>query len=326
MIYNGLMDIAENFDLFLFDAYGVFWEGNGFYPNSREVMAELVQQGKTVVIISNTTQLHDDIVKSYIKRGLLPDRDYNYISTSGDLLRKNLRAQNISFNSCPHPHKYYVIGLPHEKAFADTGYEQVNTPEEADFVYCGVPFMFPNDVQKYPQYASEYWPICLDENGNVERWDTLTPAPFVETVQKVAALKLPALNANPDFTAKEGHKLVQNSEAVFVVRNGSIAQMLRKAGTEVLEYGKPHANIYDFVFSNLQNEGIKIDKTRTCMIGDTVRTDAKGAVNVGIAPILCVSTGVTAEEINKGNSLENLCKAENIALQQIIQINSVGGK
>ena len=326
MIYNGLLDIADSYDVFLFDAYGVFWEGNGFYPNSREVMAELVQQGKTVVIISNTTILHDDIVKSYVKRGLLPNRDYNYIYTSGDLLRKNLRAGNIRFNSCPNPHKYYVIGLPHKKAFADTEYKQVNTPEEADFVYCGVPFMFAPDVEKYPQYAHEYWPICLDENGEVERWDTLTPAPFAEIVQKIAALKLPALNANPDFTAKEGHELVKDSAAVFVVRNGTIAQMLRTAGNEVLEYGKPHKNIYDFVFADLVAQNITIDKSRTCMIGDTVRTDIKGAVNAGITPVLCVNTGVTAEEINNGNSVENLCKAQDIALQQVIQIKSVGGK
>ena len=84
MIYNGLSDIADKFDLFLFDAYGVFWEGNGFYQNSRETMAELVRQGKQVVVISNTTMLQNDIVASYTKRGLLPERDYNYIITSGD--------------------------------------------------------------------------------------------------------------------------------------------------------------------------------------------------------------------------------------------------
>ena len=87
-----------------------------------------------------------------------------------------------------------------------------------------------------------------------------------------------------------------------------------------------NTNIYDFVFTNLQNEGIKVNKSSTCMIGDTVRTDIKGAVNAGIVPILCVSTGVTAEEINKGNNLENLCKTENIALEKVIQIKSVGGK
>ena len=192
-------------------------------------------------------------------------------------------------------------------------------------MYCGVPYLFTEDVAKYPQYANEYWPVCTNEKGKVIVWDTLTAAPFADIIHKIAELKLPALNANPDFTAKEGHKLIKDSPAVFVVRNGTIAEMMRTAGIEVLEYGKPHKNIYDFVFANLQNSKISINKSRTCMIGDTIRTDIKGAVNAGITPILCVSTGVMAEEISKGNNVQNLCNMENIDVKQIIQIKSVGG-
>ena len=325
MIYNSLNDVADNFDLFLFDAYGVFWEGNGFYHNSRETMAELVKKDKTVVVISNTTMLQPDLVKSYANRGIYEGKEYNYLITSGDLLRHNLLNENIHFAKCARPEKYYVIGQPHNKAFAQTKYVRVENLEEADFVYCGVPFLTLEYVQKYPQYKSEYWPVSQDEKGNIYRWDTLTPAPFIDIINKVAELKLPALNANPDFTAKEGHPLVPDSSAVFVVRNGTIAELLRQAGNEVLEYGKPHNNIYDYVFTCLQKEGININKARTCMIGDTVRTDVKGAVNAGVSPVLCVKTGVCAEEIARGNTLENLCNAENIELKQIIQINSVGG-
>lgn len=325
MIYNGLTELADKFDLFLFDAYGVFWEGNGFYENSRETMADLVRQGKKVVIISNTTMLHDDIVASYIKRGLIPDRDYNHIMTSGDLLRSRLLKGDLSFMSCPQPLKYYVIGLPHRKAFAQSKYERVENLEEADFIYCGVPFIFDKDVKKYPQYRSEYWPVKNMESEGM-MWDTLTPEPFVETIDKAVALHKPVLNANPDFTAKEGHPLVANSSAVFVVRNGTIAEMFRKRGAEVMEFGKPHANIYEYVFKILADKEIKVNKSRTCMIGDTVRTDVKGGINAGVTPILCVETGVVAEEILKGNTVENLCKAENIDVQQVIQIKSVGGK
>lgn len=325
-MYECLKDITDKYDLFLFDAYGVFWEGNGFYHNSRETMEQLVNMGKTVVIISNTTLLQDDIVASYIKRGLLPKRDYSYIITSGDLLRSHLLKGDITFKSCPDPLKYYVIGLPHHKAFADSKYILVDKLEEADFVYCGVPFMFEDDVKKYPQYNEQYWPVKKDENGKVEMWDTLTPEPFNEIVEKAVALHKPALNANPDFTAKEGHPLVQGSSAVFVVRNGTLAEMFRERGAEVLEFGKPHANIYEYTFDILKSKGIVFDKLRTCMVGDTVRTDIKGAVNAGVSPILCVETGVTAEEILNGNSVESLCKKENIDVNRIIQIKSIGGK
>lgn len=325
MIYSNLSEIADKFDLFLFDAYGVFWEGNGFYSGSRETMAELVKQGKQVIIISNTTMLQNDIVASYIKRGLLPERDYNHIMTSGDLLRSCLLKGKLTFKSCAHPLKYYVIGLPHKKAFADSKYVQVNDVEEADFIYCGVPFMFDKDVARYPQYKEQYWPVKNMESEGM-MWDTLTADPFIDVVEKAVSLNKPVLNANPDFTAKEGHPLVANSPAVFVVRNGTIAEMFRKRGAEVLEFGKPHTNIYEYVFEILRGKKINIDKSRTCMIGDTVRTDVKGGINAGVTPVLCIETGVTAEEILNGNSVENLCKEQNIDVQQIIQIKSVGGK
>lgn len=326
MMYPDLMSIADEFDIFLFDAYGVFWEGNGFYPRSRETMAELVNAGKTVAVISNTTRLCPDMVLSYDNKGLKQHRDYTHFVTSGDVLKEHLHAQNIHFTSCPNPRKYYVIGLPHKKAFADTAYEEVETMEEADFIYCGVPFMYEKDIRRYPQYADQYLPARTDKQGKIYLWDTLTAEPFAEFVRLAEDLKKPLLNANPDLTAREGHPLLEGSPTAFVIRNGTIAEMFRKAGIEVVEFGKPHRNIYDYTFRLLQADGLKINKTRTCMIGDTVRTDIKGALNYGIKAVLCMDTGITANEIAKGNSLENICQAEKIDVQQIIQISSIGGK
>lgn len=325
MIYNSLNDIAELFDVFLFDAYGVFWEGNFFYKGSLEAMERLVKAGKTVVVISNTSKLGSDIRQSYAKRGMFENKEYNYMITSGDLLRSHLIVGDLSFKSCPNPLKYYVVGMPHYKAFANTKYQLVETPEEADFVYCGVPLMFPKDVAEYPQYADLYWPFHQNEDGKIDLWDTLTEKPFEKIVNKLVELNLPVLNANPDFTAREGHPLVPNSESVFVVRNGTIAEMFRQRGAEVYELGKPHANIYDYTFKMLEKDGIHINKKRTCMIGDTVRTDVKGAIEAKVTPVLCVKTGVTAENIANGASLESLCNSEKIDIQQIIQINGVGG-
>lgn len=325
MIYSGLAEIADKFDLFLFDAYGVFWEGSGFYPDSVEMMRSLVKQGKTVVVISNSTQMHEKLMVSYGKRGMTVGTDYNYLLSSGDLLRLHLLKGDIEFAKNRHPHKYFVIGQPHSSAFAGTQYVMTEQMEEADFIYCGVPFLQEADVLRYPQYKNLYWPVINRESDGGKVWDTLTEKPFEEKVNRAVELELPVLNANPDFTAKEGHPLVPNSEAVFVVRNGTLAEMFRKRGAEVLEYGKPHANMYDFTFEILHQDGLKINRDRTCMIGDTVRTDIKGAVNAGIVPILCVETGVTAEEISRGKTVKSLCTEQNIDVKQIIQIKSVGG-
>ena len=326
MIYENLNDIADEFDVFLFDAYGVFWEGNGFYPNSRETMHGLIKKGKTVVVLSNTTQLREDAVQKYTERGLIEKRDYDFLITSGDLLQNVLQSGILEFQSLKKPHFYYVIGQPHQKAFENTIYEQTNQIEKADFAYCGVPFIYETDIEKYPQYKDQYLPAKADNQGRVLVWDSLTTAPFEHIVDCIAKRHIPILNANPDFTAREGHPLVAGRGSDFVVRNGAIAQMFRNKGAEVLEFGKPHCNIYDFAFTKLAEQQIIVNKARCCMIGDTVRTDIKGAVHSGIVPILCVDTGVTAEEISLGNSVEKLCQTENIDVQQVIQIKSVGGK
>lgn len=322
MIYNSLSEIADKFEVFLFDAYGVFWNGGGFYKNSKETMQKLVAAGKTVAVVSNATLLHDDMTASYQRKNLLAGRDYTFMVSSGEVLRQDLINKKLNFTG----NKFYTIGAKHEKMFADTIYQPVEKLDEADFVFCGVPFLTAQDVAKYPQYKDCFLPAKADEKGDIVLWDSTIAEPFAELVNEAAKLKLPVLNANPDYLAQEGHPLAVEKSPQFVVRNGTIAEMLRQRGNEVVEYGKPHANIYEYVFAKLQKIGRMTDKTKICMIGDTVRTDIKGAVNSGIAPVLCVQTGVTALELSKGNTVKNLCESENIDVQQIIEINSVGGE
>lgn len=322
MIYSSLSEIADKFEVFLFDAYGVFWNGGGFYKNSKEIMQKLVAEGKTVVVVSNATLLHDDIVASYQRKNLLEGRDYTFMISSGEVLRFDLSRKKISFSG----NKFYTIGAKHEKMFAGTMYKPVENLDEADFVFCGVPFLTAEDIAKYPQYKNCFLPAKTDEKGNIVFWDSTIVEPFEKIVNEVSKLKLPALNANPDYLAQEGHPLAKEKAPQFVVRNGTIAEMLRQCDNNVIEYGKPHTNIYDYVFAKLQKIGRMADKAKICMVGDTVRTDIKGAVNSGIVPILCVQTGVTALELSKGNTVKNLCESENIDVQQIIEINSVGGE
>lgn len=322
MIYSSLSEIADKFEVFLFDAYGVFWNGGGFYKNSKEIMQKLVAEGKTVVVVSNATLLHDDIVASYQRKNLLEGRDYTFMISSGEVLHFDLSRKKISFSG----NKFYTIGAKHEKMFAGTMYEPVENLDDADFVFCGVPFLTAEDIAKYPQYKNCFLPAKTDEKGNIVFWDSTIAEPFEKIVNEVSKLKLPALNANPDYLAQEGHPLAKEKAPQFVVRNGTIAEMLRQCDNKVIEYGKPHTNIYDYVFAKLQKIGRMTDKAKICMVGDTVRTDIKGAVNSGIVPILCVQTGVTALELSKGNTVKNLCESENIDVQQIIEINSVGGE
>ena len=321
MIYNGLKDIAHKFDIFLFDAYGVFWEGNGFYAGSVEMMSQLVLEGKQVVVVSNTAMCNADTIASYERKGLLKGRDYTHFMTAGEVLHLELMNKKIFVDK----KKYYVLGFLRSKCFEGTQFQRVYNCDDADFIYCGVPFLTKEQISQFSKYNDKFWPMKLDDSGEVCLWDSEILLPYDEEIEKVARTGLPIVNANPDIFAREGHPLAENSEAVFVVRNGAFAEAFRNKGCEVIEYGKPHTNIFEYVFDLLRKEDIRIDKSRICMVGDTIKTDVLGALNVGITPVLCMGTGITAWQISKGKSLNILCKEEFNDINKLIQIDSIGG-
>ena len=136
-------------------------------------------------------------------------------------------------------------------------------------------------------------------------------------IKEIIDSKKPVLNCNPDYRACEG--LVDGSTA-FVLTSGSVAKVLKENNIEVVEFGKPYREIYDFVFNVLKSKGINTDKKdRICMVGDTLRTDIKGANNAGIKSVLCLETGITANELNNGKSLDELIKNKGAKIDYIIR-------
>lgn len=323
-LHDNILELANNFDVFLFDAYGVFWDGSKFYANSKEHMQQLVEQGKTVFVVSNTTQVKDDAIASYTKKGLELGTHYNELITSGEVARQLLLDKQLHFQYKASPKKVYVFGAPNAKLFADTIYEVVDNLELADFIYISVPQFTEEEVKHIDNaYQGSLRESKLPKEGQPRRWDSLVIEPFLPALKEFKTHNLPMFNANPDLTAREGVK--DKDEANFVIRQGAIAQAYRDLGGEVVEMGKPHKAIYDAVFAVLAKTGVKVDPARTAMIGDTIRTDIKGGNNAGVKTILCVETGVTADILNaldpsqRADKLTQLCQAERATIDYLIK-------
>ena len=94
--------------------------------------------------------------------------------------------------------------------------------------------------------------------------------------------------------------------------------MYRRMDGRVVEFGKPHANIYQYAFRKL---GIS-PSGRVAMIGDTFRTDMAGALNVGISAVWCVETGMSRYEAEQGVSLERQAGGR---LADVYMVKSFGG-
>ena len=291
-IHEGFAEIADRFDVLLVDAYGVFWDGGRFFPGSLEVMEEAVKKGRQVCILSNTTSLSADSVRSYEKKGMFAGRHYTDFVTSGDVFREAVLAEKLDILG----KNIYIWGTPRAALFADSAYRVVPDADEADAFYISI-----------PQLTAE---------GEAPLWDSLVTEPFKDSLLQMRQRGLPALCANPDYRAFEKPK--DGGEPQPVVRQGTIAEMYRRMDGRVVEFGKPHANIYQYAFRKL---GIS-PSGRVAMIGDTFRTDMAGALNVGISAVWCVETGMSRYEAEQGVSLERQAGGR---LADVYMVKSFGG-
>ena len=95
--------------------------------------------------------------------------------------------------------------------------------------------------------------------------------------------------ANPDVVVERGDKLVYCA--------GAIADPYAAAGGEVIYAGKPYRPIYEQALALAEAaRGGPVQRHRLLAIGDSVRTDLKGAAVFGI-DCLFVTAGIHAEEL-----------------------------
>ena len=95
--------------------------------------------------------------------------------------------------------------------------------------------------------------------------------------------------ANPDVVVERGPKLVYCA--------GAIADLYATMGGEVLYAGKPYRPIYDMALAKAEAAvGRKVPARRVLAVGNSVRTDLKGARAIGV-DFLFVTSGIHAEEL-----------------------------
>jgi HAD superfamily hydrolase (TIGR01459 family) len=118
---------------------------------------------------------------------------------------------------------------------------------------------------------------------------TETPQDYAMLIAAMRARELPMVCANPDIVVERGETLVYCA--------GAIADAYAAAGGSVLYAGKPYRPIYEQAFAIAQRaRGRAIEPARLLAIGDSVRTDLKGAAEFGI-DCLFVTGGIHAEEL-----------------------------
>jgi HAD superfamily hydrolase (TIGR01459 family) len=115
-----------------------------------------------------------------------------------------------------------------------------------------------------------------------------TPENYRELLAAMRARALFMVCANPDIVVERGEELVYCA--------GALADAYAALGGEVLYCGKPYAPIYEAALGKAAVlRGEATPRRRVLAIGDSVRTDLKGAAAFGVDCLFVIS-GLHAEE------------------------------
>ncbi len=116
-----------------------------------------------------------------------------------------------------------------------------------------------------------------------------TPQHYGDLIATMRTRGLTMICANPDVVVERGEQLVYCA--------GAIADLYGAAGGDVIYAGKPYRPIYDQALAIAEAaRGRPAERHRVLAIGDSVRTDLKGAAAFGI-DCLFVTAGIHAEEL-----------------------------
>ncbi len=119
--------------------------------------------------------------------------------------------------------------------------------------------------------------------------DVETPDDYRALLRQLRARDRFMVCGNPDLVVERGDRLVYCA--------GAIADLYRAMGGGVLYAGKPYAPIYEQALARAgAAAGAAPPPARVLAIGDSVRTDVKGAADMGLDCLFLIA-GIHAEEL-----------------------------
>lgn len=205
---DGLSALADEFDEFLIDQFGVLHDGRRPYPGAMECLAKLKELSKNVVLLSNSGKRVDANIVRLVELGF--DRAlFDHVVTSGEVA-----WQGICDGTFGHPFvsgkRMFLVGHEnYDYGFERIGIELAADPAASDFIMIA---------------ASRAPKMSLDQYGSI--------------LATAAASGIPALCCNPD-------RLMLTSEGLQPSA-GEIAVHYERLGGKVVFVGKPYGAMYAF--------------------------------------------------------------------------------
>lgn len=259
-ILPGLSALADRYDGFILDLWGVIHNGQRVFPHAVETLRSIRAAGKAAVLLSNAPR-REHVVQARNAEIGLPLELVAGIVTSGEEAWRHLDRRPDDFyralgRRCLH------IGGPRDASMREgLYYDFVESVEQADFIL----------------------------NTGSAREDGGQPAE-ASLLQSAARRRLPMVCANPDRVVITGER------REFCA--GALAEAYEALGGSVRWHGKPYPEVYERAQKVLADHLPAFDKSRVLCVGDGMETDMKGAKGAGLAALFVLG-GIHGEEIGR---------------------------
>lgn len=139
---------------------------------------------------------------------------------------------------------------------------------------------------------------------------TETPEDYRDLLTEAKLRGLKFLCANPDIVVDVGDQRRYCA--------GALAALYRDLGGDVMEYGKPHPQIYDYARMKLEAiTGREVAPTRILCIGDGIGTDIRGAIGEDLDSLF-ITGGLAAAEVNGADGQPDRAKLDAFAGRHVL--------
>ena len=278
-IIEGLSQVADEYEAFILDLWGVLHDGVRAYDHAVETLKRLKATGKPVCLLSNVPRREAITITRLDSLGLTADL-YDHLVTSGEATHNALKNPPDAWHEKLGGIAYALSPREEsEELTVGTGKALTTDPNKADFLLA-------IGIGHADETLEDYKP-ALD-----------------------AGLKrsIPLVCANPDLIVNAGGTRL-------AICAGTFARYYAEQGGDVAYHGKPYGPIYDRCRERL---GLRPD-ARILAVGDSMATDVTGAKRAGLDACLITSGihlrdfGVGHGEAPTTNAVRALVKRYGVA-------------
>ncbi|KAI1102844.1 4-nitrophenylphosphatase [Jackrogersella minutella] len=267
-----LNEFLDKFDVFLLDCDGVLWSGDHLFEGIVETLEMLRSRGKRLVFVTNnSTKSRPDYQKKLTALGIPSDVEEIFAS---------------AYSSAIYISRIMKLPAPNNKVFVigESGIESELRTE-------GIPFIGGTDPSLRRDITPEDFNgladgSLLDPNVGI----VLAGLDFHINYLKLS-MGFQYIRRGAKFLATNLDSTLPMSQTFFPGAGSISIPLVNMTGETPLAFGKPSQAMMDAI------EGkFKLDRARTCMVGDRLNTDIQFGIQGDLGGTLAVLTGVSKKE------------------------------